>query len=91
MTETVDLSRVRRTRDAQENGNAAWTVRDALMDMVDDIDQGIIAPDKVIIVARTDEETSFDEHWTLAGMKFSEAISVLEYRKYRMLAEMAGD
>lgn len=88
----VDLARVRRRREAEKQGNDSWTVRDALLDMVDDIDQGRIKPNKVVIVARTDEgETSFDEHWTLAGLKFSEAVSVLEYRKHRILMEMAGD
>lgn len=92
MSDVTDIGFERRRRDAQENGNDVWTVRDALQDMIESIDTGELDPDKLVLITRTTyEDGSFDESFALVGLRYSDAIGMLEYRKHRWLQQMTGE
>ena len=89
MSGPVNLGTQRRKRDADEHGNSRWTVRDMLVDALEEIDSGKKDPKRAVLILVLDEDDS-DCHriMRLANIRYSEAICALDIEKARMLQEM---
>lgn len=78
------ISEIRAHRDGL---GSAWTPRDALVRMLRDIDNGIVAPDALVILYREPGATP-QTHYTnfyIACANFHEAIGIVASGKYDML------
>lgn len=90
----TDLSYERRKRRA-EGDNAEWTVRDMLVYAIEQIDAGELDAEEAILVYRKVHKDvkpqEFSAGFIMANLYGSEAISMLEYRKHKLLHEMGGE
>lgn len=69
-----------------------WTARDALQDLIDDIDSGKMLPDKLVIhYVEKLENGGYKHHWSVAGANIWEHLGLLDLAKDRMLRYWYGD
>lgn len=67
------------------SGNAAdWTPREALIQMLRDIDSGVIAPDAMIVSFREKVERGFRTSFSAACPDSGVMIALLEQTKFRI-------
>jgi hypothetical protein len=81
----------------QKTKAADTTPREAILDILREIDEGLIAPTGVIVMAITEhphgETITIDDNWWMAGPSCSSTtrtLGWLEYLKARWLQEMLG-
>lgn len=87
---TTDLGVRRRRQEADAaDSNSLWTVRDLLVDSLEQIDNGEEAPEKaVLLLIHHEGENTIHRTLRLANIRYSEVISAFEIEKHRMLQEM---
>lgn len=59
-----------------------------LRSAIEDIENGDISPDKILILSLNTENGSYIINWHQAGMRMSECITLCEISKAKFLAEM---
>lgn len=73
---------------SRKSGNAAdWAPRDALIQMLRDIDNGIIAPDALVVSFREKLDQGFRTNFCAACPDSSVLLALLEQTKFRIWRE----
>lgn len=63
-----------------------WTVRDVLVDLIEDIDNGIVKPTEAVIIYReTYEDGSSHTRFTQSGPNLVTTLGMMEIAKSHML------
>lgn len=91
MSENIsDLGVQRRKREADEHDdNKRWTVRDLLVDSLEEIDEGLSAPERaVLILIHHEGENEIHRTVRMANIRYSEVISAFEIEKARMMKDI---
>lgn len=66
----------------------AWSPTDAIRDALRRIEEGEVAPNKVVVIMLTDTNTGYHTNYSQAQMSCSEMILLLEIQKQIFLREM---
>jgi hypothetical protein len=70
---------------SRRSGNAAdWTPRDALIQMLRDIDAEVIAPDALVVCFRESVPQGFRTHFSAACPDSGVLLALLEQTKFRI-------
>lgn len=73
---------------SRRSGNAAdWTPRDALIQMLRDIDSGVIRPDALVVSFREKLEQGFRTNFSAACPDSGVLLALLEQTKFRIWRE----
>ncbi len=64
-----------------------WTVRDALVSLIEEIDAGTIRPDKLVLGYVWTENGRYQTGWRLAGVSRIEAVGLMMMTQDEILSE----
>lgn len=75
-------------QDERDEGNTLLTVKEMLLDIVADIDAGMLSPNKAFLIMVRDEDDGYDLNWGACNARSSEMIAMCEVAKSELLAAM---
>lgn len=82
MGELRSLNAIKANREAD---NTLLSVREMLLDVVADIDAGLISPNKAFVITVNDEDGQYALNWGACNARSSEMISMCEVAKTVLL------
>lgn len=85
MGEVRSLNAIKASR---EDDNTLLTVKEMLLDIVADIDAGMLSPNKAFLIMVRDEDGGYDLNWGACNARSSEMIAMCEVAKAELLAAM---
>lgn len=85
MGEVRSLNAIKATREAD---NSLMTVKEMLLDMVADIDAGMMSPNKAFLIMVRDQDDGYDLNWGACNARSSEMIAMCEVAESELLAAM---